>query len=102
MTDDIDIINAKIEMLKSEIFEYKLYVEICAITIIFVVATFFATQNGADQIRAGTNLSYLIILNTLILIGAVIYMFSRIIYLSSTSIRKVMNDKKEALLNWLK
>jgi len=102
MTDDLDIINAKIELLKSEILEYKLYIEICAITIVFVIVTFFGTQNGIDQIRAGTNLSFVIILTALILVVAIIYMFSRVIYLSSASVRHVLNDKREVLLSFLK
>lgn len=102
MTEDLEMINAKIELLKSEIFEYKVYIEICAITIVFVIATFFRTQNGIAQIRAGTNLSYVIILTTFILIGTIIYMYSRIAYLSSGSIRKIMDDKKEIIQSWLK
>ena len=75
MTKDIDIVNAKIESLKIEISEYKAYIEICAITIIFILTAFFGTQNGIDQIKTGTSISRIIVITSLILMGAIIYLF---------------------------
>lgn len=102
MTNDVDIINIKIEFLKSEIAEYKVYIENCTMTLIYIITVFFGAKNSIDQITSSSILNYVIISSGLILIGAIIYMVLMIIYLSKRSLNQVMNDKKEVLHSWLR
>ncbi len=101
MSSDLDVIDAKISLLKSEIVEYRLYIEICAITILFVIILFFGTSSGVNQLKTNF-IGHLIIFSVIIILGLMIYMFSRVIYISKFSMRGIISNKKMILQDWLK
>ena len=102
MNRDSEILDMKLEYLRSEVLEYKIYLEVCAITLFFVIITFLGTTAGIKQISEGSVLGYVILTTAIILFIAIVYMFYRIVYISKTSMKQVEFDKKMILQEWLK
>jgi len=102
MSKDTDLLDMKLENLRSEIWEYKIYLEICAITIFFILTTNLGTTQGLEQLRKGDLLSLLIVSSSLIILIIVVYIFIRLIHLSNSGVRGVMKEKKDLNEDWLK
>jgi hypothetical protein len=101
MSGDLDVIEGQVELLKGEILEYRLYIEICAITILFIIILFFGSSTSVNQLKTNF-LGHLIISSVVIILGLMIYMFSRVVYISKFSIKSTLKDKKLLLEDWLK
>ena len=101
MSKDSDILEAKFELLKNEVWESKIYLEVCAITLFFILTTFLGTDYGLNQIQQGQPLGQIILITALILLLVTIYLFIRIIYLAKGKIKQTLNDKKMILQEWL-
>lgn len=102
MSKDSDILDMRLESLKNEIWEYKIYLEVCAITLFFILSTYLGTNYGLDMLSKGDILSQIILLTALILLFACVYMFIKLIYLSRARIRKIVEERKMLMQEWFK
>lgn len=91
----------EMEMLNADIQEYRVYMEICGITLLFVFAAFLTSEYGMSEIRNRSILGYTILFTAGILLIAVIYMLMRIVYITKSRMKDVNEEKKALIRDWV-
>lgn len=75
----VPILDEKIEMLKNEVSENKLYLELCFIALLVLVFGYFRSDGGQQAIIQGTLLGKFMILLTIGIYLGIVYFFYSII-----------------------
>lgn len=94
MNSDTENLDLRLELLKHELIEYKIYVEICAITLFFLMISYIKKTGIGSDSTFNLLLNYLILISSVILFLAIVLMTSRIIYLINTDFKKFKHCKK--------
>lgn len=93
---NINILNEKIDLLKNEVTENKLYLELCFIALLILIFGYFRTDVGQASIKGGTLFGKVIIAITIGLYLGVVYFFYSIIKFNQKN-RELINEKIESI-----
>ena len=101
MKKETDLLNMKMELLRSELFENRVYMEVAAITIFFMIIGFLGTNRGLAQIYEGTAMGYIMLFTAIALLIIIIYMFGQILYTINKKMEKVKKQKKVLIRDFI-
>lgn len=93
---NVNILNEKIDLLKNEVTENKLYLELCFIALLILIFGYFRTDVGQASIKGGTLFGKVIIAITIGLYLGVVYFFYSIIRFNQKN-RELINEKIESI-----
>ena len=75
----IKVLDEKIELLKNEVIENKLYLELCFVSLLILIFGYFRTDIGQESIRSGSVLGKMIVAITIGLYLGIVFFFYSII-----------------------
>lgn len=101
MDEDIGVLELKFELLNQELIEYKIFIEICAITIFFLLMVYIKKLFLTHTTIIDIVLNYIIIFSAVILFITIIIMTGRLIYLINTELKTMKSYKKMKINNLL-
>jgi hypothetical protein len=96
-TTTLSILNEKIEMLKNEVAENKLYLELCFIALLVLVFGYFKSDVGHNAITQGTLFGKLMITITIGIYLGVVYFFYSIIRFNQKN-RQLIREKLDKIV----
>ena len=99
--DERKLLDLKLEMLRHDLMENKIYIEMASVTLFFIILAFLGTDHGMRQLAQRTMLGYVILINAALLFIAIAYMFINILYTINSKMEKIKQQKKGLLRNWL-
>ena len=101
MDENLNLLELRYELLKQELIEYKIYIEICAITIFFLLTVYIKKLVITNESVTNLVLNYIIIISAIILFVSIILMTARIIYLLNTDMKTIKSYKNMKINNLL-
>lgn len=93
----ITILNEKIDLLKNEVSENKLYLELCFVALLVLVFGYFRSDAGHAAITQGSTFGKVMIVITIILYTGVVYFFYSIIRFNHKN-RQLIKEKIEKIV----
>lgn len=102
MSQEKEILDAELLMLKSEVLESKIYIEIGAITLLFVITMFINDVTFRNHVELNQTYKYISILVTLIIALIIIYLFINITFTIYRKMYKIKEQEKMFLRDFTK
>lgn len=93
----ISVLNEKIELLKNEVIENKLYLELCFISLLILIFGYFKSDIGQESIRSGSVLGKIIIAITIGLYLGIVFFFYSIIRFNHKN-KELIKEKIDSIL----
>lgn len=94
----IVILNEKIDLLKSDLIENKLYLELSFVALLIIIFGYFKTEIGKASIGSGSSMGNLMLFVILGLYFGIVYFFYSVIRLNNRN-KKLIKEKIESLEN---
>jgi hypothetical protein len=90
------ILNEKIDLLKSDLMENKLYLELCFVALLIIIFGYFKTEMGRSSIGSGSPVGFLMLTIILGLYIGIVFFFYSVIKINNRN-KKLINEKIEYL-----
>ena len=94
----IIILNEKIDLLKSDLTENKLYLELCFVALLIIIFGYFKTEIGKSSIGSGSLIGILMLAIIFGLYLGIVFFFYSVIKINNKN-KKLINEKIEYLQN---
>ncbi|PLW79616.1 hypothetical protein C0585_06485 [Candidatus Woesearchaeota archaeon] len=92
----IIILNEKIDLMKSELEENKLYLELCFVALLIIIFGYFKTELGQQAISSASTVGLTMIVIVLGLYVGIVYFFYSVIMINNKN-KKLINEKIDFL-----
>lgn len=98
---DNDLLNTKMELLKTDVSEAQIYIEAVSITLLFIMISLLNLNSIKQIMFQKTAIGYIIVVSIILLIILMIYMFLNIYFTIYKRMKKIKNQKRILLRNWI-
>lgn len=95
---NIVILNEKIDLLKSELEENKLYLELCFVALLIIIFGYFKTELGQQAIGSQSPLGIMMIVILLGLYMGIVYFFYSVIRINNKN-KDLIKEKIDFIQN---
>ncbi|MBR9676506.1 hypothetical protein GOV05_05865 [Candidatus Woesearchaeota archaeon] len=97
---DLRLLEEKLNLIQTEVFESKIYIEISLITLVFIFFAFFTEQSFVTYVLNNKVLAVFIVLILSVLSIMIIYLLSHVILVANNRKQKIKKEKNSALRDW--
>ena len=94
---NVKVLDQKIELLKNEVTENKLYLELCFVSLLILIFGYFRSDVGQETIRSGSVFGKVIIAITVGLYFGIVFFFYSIIRYNHKN-KQMINEKIDSIL----